>query len=121
LDQWLKRVQMLKEAVPQASKLGFLQTRIVRARFDAVMRENELKNAVSFVGPPLEQPTGEQEYHRVSAALGQEGAEGLIVSDENENLSYRRLIVELAEKGRLPTIYPFRQCPTWPRRAGVAL
>jgi putative ABC transport system substrate-binding protein len=109
LDQWLKRVQILKEAVPQASKLGFLQTRIVRVQFNAVMRENELKNAVSFVGPPLEQPTDEQEYHRVFAALGQEGAEGLIVSEENENLSYRGLIVELAEKGRLPTIYPYRQ------------
>jgi putative ABC transport system substrate-binding protein len=31
------------------------------------------------------------------------------VSDSPENFAYRRLIVELAEKGRLPTIYPFRQ------------
>ena len=38
------------------------------------------------------------------------GADGLLVNDESENVSYRRLIVELAEKGRLPTIYPYRQC-----------
>jgi len=31
------------------------------------------------------------------------------VSDEAENTTYRELIVELAAKGRLPTIYPFRQ------------
>ena len=31
------------------------------------------------------------------------------VTDEPENVSYRRLIIELAEKGRLPTIYPYRQ------------
>ena len=68
-----------------------------------------LKNSVSLVGPPLEQPTDEQEYHRVFAALAQEGAEGLVVSDESENVSYRRLIAELAAKGRLPTIYSFRQ------------
>jgi putative tryptophan/tyrosine transport system substrate-binding protein len=57
----------------------------------------------------LERPTDEQEYHRVFAALAQEGAEGLVVSDESENLTYRRLIVELASKGRLPTIYNVRQ------------
>ena len=31
------------------------------------------------------------------------------MSDEAENTTYRELIVELAAKGRLPTIYPFRQ------------
>ena len=68
-----------------------------------------LGNSVSIVGPLLERPTDEQEYQRVFAALAQEGAEGLVVTDEPENVTYRRLIVELAEKGRLPTIYPFRQ------------
>src|SRR5262249_43756155 len=114
LDQWAKRVQLLKEAVPQMSRLGALNTRKARewfsaqcARTNCAMRENELK--VIFVGPPLEPPVDEQEYRRVFSALAQEGAEGLLVVDENENLSYRRLIVELAEKARLPAIYPFRQ------------
>ena len=31
------------------------------------------------------------------------------MNDETENITYRTLIVELAAKGRLPTIYPFRQ------------
>jgi putative ABC transport system substrate-binding protein len=31
------------------------------------------------------------------------------VWDQPENVTYRRLIVELAEKGRLPTIYFYRQ------------
>ena len=34
---------------------------------------------------------------------------GLVVTEESENLTYRTLIVELAEKGRLPTIYHYRQ------------
>src|SRR5262245_3672612 len=38
-DQWLKRVQLLKEAVPQITRLGVLQTRNVRERFSAVSRE----------------------------------------------------------------------------------
>ena len=107
-EQWLKRVQLLKEAVPQITRLGVLQTRNVRERFSALNREIALKNLVSIVGPPLERPTDEQEYQRVFAALAQEGAEGLLVNDESENISYRRLIVELAAKHRLPSVYVYR-------------
>ena len=106
-DQWLKRIQLLKEAVPQISRLAFLSTRNAREQFSALMREIELRNSVSIVGPPLDRPTDEQEYPRVFAALAQEGAEELAVNDEPENVTYRRSIVELAEKGRLPTIYPY--------------
>jgi len=108
-DQWAKRVQLLKETVPQISRLGFLITRSRREQFSGVIREIELGNSVSIVGPPLEGPFHELEYHRVFAALAQEGVDGLLVSSEAEHDTNRRLIVELAEKGRLPTIYPFRQ------------
>jgi putative ABC transport system substrate-binding protein len=107
VDQWAKRMQLLKEAVPQISRLGALYTR--SWTYHSVIREMALRNSVSIVGPPLERPTDEAEYHRVFAAIAQEGAAGLLVSDEAENVTYRRLIVELAAKGRLPTIYPYRQ------------
>jgi putative ABC transport system substrate-binding protein len=68
-----------------------------------------LNNWGPLVGPPLERPTNEQEYQRVFAALAQEGAKGLVVSDEAENVAHRRLIVELAARSRLPAIYPYRQ------------
>jgi putative tryptophan/tyrosine transport system substrate-binding protein len=109
LDQWAKRMQLLKEAVPQISRLGFLRTRDIPERFSAGIREDALRNSVSIVGPPLERPADEQEYHRVFATLAQEIAEGLVVFDQPENVTYRTLIVELAAKGRLPTIYPYRQ------------
>jgi putative tryptophan/tyrosine transport system substrate-binding protein len=34
--------------------------------------------------------------------------DGLIVSDTGDNVTYRRLIVSLAEVARLPTVYPYR-------------
>jgi putative tryptophan/tyrosine transport system substrate-binding protein len=109
-DQWAKRVQLLKEAVPQITRLGVIETRNGREQFSAVMmRESALKNSVSIVGPALEHPADEQEYQRVFAALAQEGADGLYVTEESENVTYRRLIVELAAKGRLPAIYVYRQ------------
>jgi putative ABC transport system substrate-binding protein len=108
-DLWAKRIQLLKEAVPQISRLGALEPRYFRERFSAEIREDTRKNSISIVGPPLERPINEQEYHRVFAALAQEGAEGLLVIDASENVNYRRVIVDLAAKGRLPTIYPVRQ------------
>jgi putative ABC transport system substrate-binding protein len=74
-----------------------------------VIREAALRNSVSIVGPPLENPTDQQQYQHVFAAVAQEGADGLLVTDDSENTTYRTLIVELAAKGRLPTIYPWRQ------------
>ena len=107
-DQWAKRVQLLKEAVPQITRLGLLGTRNAWER--AAISEGELKNSVSVVGPPLERPVDEKEYQRVFAALAQADSDSLYVADEPENVTYRRLIVDMAAKGRLPTIYPWRQC-----------
>jgi putative ABC transport system substrate-binding protein len=103
-----KRMQLLKEALPQISKLGFFSTRNVWDQFRSELQEDALKNSVSIVGPQLEWPTDEQEYRRVFSALAEEGAEGLLVADQSENFVYRRLIVELAAKHRLPTIYIYR-------------
>ena len=109
-DQWAKRVQLLKEAVPQITRLGLLGTRNAWERSSAAISEGELKNSVSVVGPPLDRPVDENEYQRVFAALAQADSDSLYVADEPENVTYRRLIVDMAAKGRLPTIYPWRQC-----------
>jgi putative ABC transport system substrate-binding protein len=99
----------LKEAVPQITRLGLLGTRNAWERSGAAIREGELKNSISVVGPPLDRPVDEKEYQRVFAALAQADSDSLYVADEPENVTYRTLIVELAAKGRLPTIYPWRQ------------
>lgn len=48
------------------------------------------------------------EYRRVFVGLAQDHADGIVVSDEPENMTSRRAIVELAEKGLLPAIYLFK-------------
>jgi putative tryptophan/tyrosine transport system substrate-binding protein len=63
---------------------------------------------VSVIGAPLQEPIQEPEYRRVFDAMEQEQAEALIVSPIAQNYAYRRLIVELAEKYRLPALYPYR-------------
>jgi ABC-type uncharacterized transport system substrate-binding protein len=60
---------------------------------------------VTHVGPPFEHPADEAEYRRVSAATAEDGADALLVNQEPDNVANLQLIVELAEKHRLPAIY----------------
>ena len=41
--------------------------------------------------------------------MAQEHVDGLIIGDQLEHVTYRRLIVDLAYNGRLPTVYPYRE------------
>jgi putative tryptophan/tyrosine transport system substrate-binding protein len=64
---------------------------------------------ISFFAAPLDGTLQEAEYRRVFAAMSRDHLDALIVSDAPENNANRRVIVKLAEKARLPTIYPYRE------------
>jgi putative tryptophan/tyrosine transport system substrate-binding protein len=96
-----KRLGLLRELIPTASRIGFLSK-------GGDMRAAAQKLGISFVGPPLEGIIDEAEYRRVFTVLTEERADALIVDDLAENNAYSRLIIELAEKSRLPAIFPYR-------------
>jgi putative ABC transport system substrate-binding protein len=104
-----KRVQLLKEMVPRATRFAYVETPERRELY-AEDIESYHRMGLTRVGSPLNRPIDDAEYRRLFAALAQEGAEEIIVSDEAENTTNRRLIIELAEKGRLPAMYSFREC-----------
>jgi putative ABC transport system substrate-binding protein len=106
-EQWEKRVQMLQQVVPQATRLGFLQLREAREKW-GLPKEQSNWMGVTWVGPALNHPIDEAEYRRVFAGLIQDRAEGILVTDEDVHVTNVNLIVELAEKSRLPAIYPFQ-------------
>jgi putative ABC transport system substrate-binding protein len=106
-EQWEKRVQMLQQVVPQATRLGFLQLREAREKW-GLPKEQSNWMGVTWVGPALNHPIDEAEYRRVFAVLIQDRAEGILVTDEDVHVTNVKLIVELAEKSRLPAIYPFK-------------
>jgi hypothetical protein len=56
---------------------------------------------MTLIGPPLEVPFVETEYRRVWLSMTQHGIEALIIGDLQDNLTNRRLIVELAHANRL--------------------
>jgi putative tryptophan/tyrosine transport system substrate-binding protein len=91
------------------SKVGFLATRAVWEQAEvAVLRKVAQRVGISLIGPPLDAPFQEAEYRRVIAAMEQTGAEALIVNAQSENFTNLQLIVDLAEAGRLPALFPYR-------------
>jgi putative ABC transport system substrate-binding protein len=112
-EVWGRRVQLLQQVVPQATELGFLQTRLAREQWGPKEEASGLPvkwgdYKVTWVGPPLNHPIDEAEYRRVFAALIQDHAAGLVVGEEDVNIANLKLVIELAEERRLPAIYPFK-------------
>ena len=100
-EQWGKRVQLLKQMVPLATRLGIVE--LPEARDESNAAQLELFG-LTRVGPPLKRPIDETDYRRLFAALAQEGAEAILVTDASENTTNLRLVIELAEKRRLPLV-----------------
>jgi putative tryptophan/tyrosine transport system substrate-binding protein len=107
---WGKRLQVLREAVPTASKVGFLGSRQIWSlpEVDA-SREAAQQLGISLLGPPIESPIRAEEYRRVLGAMAQEHVDGVIIGDQPENTAYGQLIVDLVRAARLPAIFPYRE------------
>jgi putative ABC transport system substrate-binding protein len=104
-----KRLGLLRELIPTASRVGFLASRdVAEAPEGVAFREVAQHAGISLVAPPLESPIREAEYRRVFEVMTQERVDALYVSVQGELTTYNRLIIELAEKSRLPAIFPYR-------------
>jgi putative ABC transport system substrate-binding protein len=109
-ETYAKRLQILKDIIPTASRVAFLAPRrawesgqgLQRAFHDVGRRLD-----ISVIPMLIEESTP-SEYQRVFAEIAPERADGLIVPDVGDLVPYRQLIVELAEKSRLPAIYGWR-------------
>jgi putative ABC transport system substrate-binding protein len=105
-----KRLQILREAVPTAAKVGFLGSRQVWSLPTVdVLREAAQQVGISLLGPPLETPIQAEEYRRALGAMAQEHVDGVIVGDQAEHFPNRQLIVDLVRAAKLPTIFPYRE------------
>jgi putative ABC transport system substrate-binding protein len=108
-----KRLQIIKDVVPSASKIAYLTPRrawetaggqSLQRALQEVARQLELS-----VIPMLIRESTPSEYQRVFAEIAPERPDAIIVSDIGDLVPYRQLIVELAGKSRLPGIYPYRE------------
>ena len=105
-----KRMGLLVEAMPKLSTVGYLASRpFWEDPRGAAAREAAKRAGISLTAALLGSAFNEAEYQRVFRSMEQDRADALMVSDEPEHVTNRATIVELAAKGRIPTIYPFRE------------
>jgi putative ABC transport system substrate-binding protein len=108
VEIWGKRLQILKEVVPAASKAAYLTTRVSQAAEGQQLREAGQRLQISVIELPLEEVTPSAIQHAF-AEIAQQQSDALIVNSNSLLFPYRQLIVELAEKSRLPALYPWRE------------
>jgi putative tryptophan/tyrosine transport system substrate-binding protein len=105
---WGKRLQILKEAFPSISKVGFLLPRSTwESVYGQLLRDISRRLQISLVGMLLDESTP-SEYRRVFAEIAPERPDAIAVLDIGDLLRSCQLIVELVENSRLPAVYPWR-------------
>jgi putative tryptophan/tyrosine transport system substrate-binding protein len=107
-ETWGKRLQILKEAVPPASRAAFLAMRTEWEGEVAELLDAGRKLQISVIGMALQESTP-PEYQRVFAEIAQDRPDAIMVGARAELFPFRQLIVELVGKSGLPAIYPFRE------------
>jgi putative tryptophan/tyrosine transport system substrate-binding protein len=108
IENWGKRLQILKEAIPSATNVAFLGMREGwEGSSGQVLRDVGAQMGISlaFVLPHQGNPS---ELERVFVALEQQRPDAVLVSGEGDLYAHRQLIAELAEKKRLPMMCPYR-------------
>ncbi len=105
-----KRIELLKQAVPTASRMAALWPRgWWEDRVGEVFREAAKRAGLTPVDAPLDPPVREAEYRRAFAAMVRDRVDSIYVTAASENSVHRRLIAELAAEARLPAIYFHRE------------
>jgi putative ABC transport system substrate-binding protein len=104
-----KRVGLLKEAIPGLTRMSFLAWRASWQDIDGqAVQEAARRAGILLVGSLVDEPLHDAEYQRAFASVSQEGVDAVFVNGDTANFTNRKLIVELATKARLPTMFAWR-------------
>jgi ABC-type uncharacterized transport system substrate-binding protein len=103
-----KQLQILKEAIPRASRVAILSNPADRS-FAFQMREVEAAARSLRIRLQHVKARGPEEFDSAFAAMARERADALLVNGTSTFLAHRATLAELAVKGRLPTMYSFRE------------
>ena len=105
-----KRIQMLKEVVPELRRVAVL-TNSVNPIHALFMQETEsTARTLGLELHPIE-VHGPEDFEAAFAAATRGEAGALVAFDDSLTLQYRSRIVALAAASRLPTMYGYREFP----------
>ena len=103
-----KWVELLREIAPQISRVGFLFNPRT-APYARYYLDTFRSVASALAVEPIEAPVhSTEEVEAVMTKLGREAGSGLVVMSDISTVTYRETIVSLADRYRMPTIYPYR-------------
>ena len=103
-----KQLQILKEIIPLASRVAVLGN---PADPEWAAQLTEVEAAARSLNIRLQhvEARGPEEFDSAFAAMARERAEALLVTGGSTFLVHRARLAELAVKGRLPSMYSFRE------------
>jgi putative ABC transport system substrate-binding protein len=109
---YAKRLQILKEAAPSASKVALLTMRRTweasRQAYQPAYQQASQRLQISLMPMLLQEATPSEIQHGF-AEIAPDPPDAIMVADIGELIPYRQLIVELVEKSRLPAMYGLRE------------
>jgi putative tryptophan/tyrosine transport system substrate-binding protein len=103
-----KQLQILKEAVPHASRVAVLSN---PADPSFALQVRQVEATARSLGIRLQhvEARGPEEFDSAFAAMARERADALLVTGTSTFLAHRTRLAELPVKGRLPTMHSFRE------------
>jgi putative tryptophan/tyrosine transport system substrate-binding protein len=107
-DIWGKRLALLLEAKPNLSNVRFFASRFFWETRGETLRELAKHAGISLAGATVDGTIDEAQHRRVFAAMEKDRVDGLVLSDEATFYPNRRVLVELAAKTRIPSVYSHR-------------
>jgi putative tryptophan/tyrosine transport system substrate-binding protein len=104
-----KQLQILTEAIPRATRVAILRNptdpSVALQMRDWEAAAQTLRVRLQYVGA-----RGPEEFNDAFAAMARERAQALLVGNDTTFLVHRDRIAELSMKGRLPTMFSYREC-----------
>jgi len=103
-----KQLQILKEAVPNISRVAIL-TNPADPSFALQVKQVEATARSMGISLQHVEARGPEQFNGAFAAMERERADALLVTGTSTYLAHRTRLAELALKGRLPTMCSFRE------------
>ncbi len=100
-----KRLELLKEVVPSAVRVGYLHRRAAwSSPFAAAARDAAQKLGITLVPALSDRPEIKGEYARIFAAMVKDKVDAVVAPPSAEHLAFKSRIVKQAALRRLPSI-----------------
>jgi putative tryptophan/tyrosine transport system substrate-binding protein len=103
-----KWVELIREIAPRVSRMAILfnpQTAPFARYYLETFRSAATAISVESIEAPVQSP---EEIEAVMTKLGRENGASIVVMPDTSAVVYRETIISLAERYRMPTIYPLR-------------